>query len=319
MVPAGHEMAREQLGAKTNDFFKGLTPAAGRLQVTLTDKAIDFTSGNTTGSFNIKQAKFTRYEVNHIPVAVQLPEPYFWRAPTDNDFGNQMPNKLGFWRSAHHLLKVDTVMVHPQNAAGVQIECRHTMTAVNVPYKLVYELRNDGSIKVTADIDFGNSKLPEMPRFGMRMFLPREYASIEFYGRGPWENYSDRKTASFLGWYQQTADEQFVANYIRPQENGYRTDVRWVQFSGADNHGVKIIGLQPICFSALPYMAEDLDPGNSKKQQHPSDLNERKFLSVHIDLNQRGVGGDNSWGALPHAEYLLTEKKYSYSYIIEPF
>ncbi|HMP86664.1 MAG TPA: glycoside hydrolase family 2 TIM barrel-domain containing protein [Lacibacter sp.] len=319
LVPAGHEVAREQLGSKTSDYFAALTPPAGELQITVNDQVLDFTSGAISGSFHLKQAKFTKYEFNHKPVAVQLPEPYFWRAPTDNDFGNQMPNKLGFWRSAHHLLNLDTVLVHPQHAAGVLIECRYTMTAVQVPYKLLYQVRSDGSLQVTAAIDMGKNQLPEIPRFGMRMSLPRSYDSIEFYGRGPWENYSDRNTASFLGWYKQSAGEQFVANYIRPQENGYRTDVRWVQFSGAGNHGVKITGLQPICFSALPYTAEDLDPGNSKKQQHPSDLNERTFLSVHIDLNQRGVGGDNSWGALPHPPYLLTGDKYSYSYLIEPF
>ena len=112
--------------------------------------------------------------------------------------------------------------------------------------------------------------------------------------------------------------DQFVWNYIRPQENAYRTDVRWVQFTNANGTGIKITGLQPICFSALPYLAEDLDPGVTKKNQHPSDLNERNFISVHLDLLQRGVGGDNSWGALPHEQYLLKEKKYSYSYIIEP-
>ena len=85
-----------------------------------------------------------------------------------------------------------------------------------------------------------------------------------------------------------------------------------------DKPGIKITGLQPISFSALPYLTEDLDPGNTKKQQHPSDLNERKFISVHIDLNQRGLGGDNSWGAMPHEPYLLKANQYQYSYIIEP-
>ena len=132
------------------------------------------------------------------------------------------------------------------------------------------------------------------------------------------ENYSDRNTAAFFGIYQQKAADQFVKNYIRPQENGYKTDIRWVQLYDTGNNGIKITGVQPICFSALPYMTEDLDPGVTKKQQHPSDLNERKFTFVNVDLNQRGVGGDNSWGAYPHPPYLLTKNKYTYSYIIEP-
>jgi beta-galactosidase len=112
--------------------------------------------------------------------------------------------------------------------------------------------------------------------------------------------------------------DQFVWNYIRPQENGYRTDVRWVQFQDARGAGVKITGLQPIGFSALPYTAEDMDPGLTKKNQHPSDLHERNFISVHLDLNQRGVGGDNSWGAIPHEPYLLKDSKYRYAYVIQP-
>jgi beta-galactosidase len=118
--------------------------------------------------------------------------------------------------------------------------------------------------------------------------------------------------------YDQTLADQFVWNYIRPQENGYRTDVRWVKLLAANGFGVSIQGGQPICFSALPYTAEDFDPGNSKKNQHPSDLNERSFISLHVDLAQRGVGGDNSWGALPHEPYLMKKKNYAYAFYIVP-
>jgi beta-galactosidase len=177
---------------------------------------------------------------------------------------------------------------------------------------------NNGSVKVEALFDAGEKQLPEMPRFGMRMQLDRSMEKINFYGRGPWENYSDRNTAAFLGEYDQTLKEQFTWNYIRPQENGYRTDVRWIKFISPDGSGIRVTGSQPICFSALPFLAEDLDPGITKKNQHPSDLNERNFISLHIDLKQRGVGGDNSWGAYPHEQYLLKAKKYSYSYIVEP-
>lgn len=157
-----------------------------------------------------------------------------------------------------------------------------------------------------------------MPRFGMRLQLDKNLENISFYGRGPWENYADRNTSSFLGEYSQTLKEQFSWNYVRPQENGYKTDVRWVKLMSENGNGIKISGVQPICFSALPYTAEDFDPGITKKNQHPSDLNEQEFISLHIDLKQRGVGGDNSWGAYPHEKYLLKANKYSYSYIIEP-
>lgn len=317
-IPSGHEIAREQFGGKTTRYFTQLPNVSGELQVSKNAATLNFKSGKTTGSFNIRQGKFTAYAFNNSSLLNSFPEPYFWRAPTDNDFGNKMPQQLGFWRNAHNLIQLDSVQVNEQNQQGVDIKCFYTMEATGIPYHIRYQILNNGAIQVTASIDLLNKSFPEMPRFGMRLTIPKSYEQIDFYGRGPWENYSDRNTASFFGLYQQKAAEQFVANYIRPQENGYKTDVRWVQFYDKEKQGIKITGTQPICFSALPYTAEDMDPGNTKKQQHPSDLNEHNFISVHIDLTQRGVGGDNSWGAYPHKPYLLNGNSYTYSYIIEP-
>ncbi len=318
MIPAGHEAAREQFGGNSKQFFAQSQTPQGKLEVSKVENMINFKSGAVSGSFNSRTGKFISYLVNDVSVINTFPEPYFWRAPTDNDFGNQMQQKLGFWRNAHNLLQLDTVKVSEQNKDGLIIECFYRMNAVDVPYTISYQLLNNGAVKLTAAIDLQNKKTPEMPRFGMRLTLPKSYEHIDFYGRGPWENYSDRNTSSFVGMYRQKAADQFVKNYIRPQENGYKTDIRWVQFYDDQKHGIKVTGTQPVCFSALPYITEDLDPGVTKKQQHPANLNERKFLSVQIDLNQRGVGGDNSWGAYPHAPYMLTNNKYTYSYIIEP-
>ncbi len=318
-LPADHEVAREQFGGSSTEYFKQARNVSGNLEVSRTVDLINFKSGNISGSFSISKGKFVSYRYKNEPLVSTFPEPFFWRAPTDNDFGNQMPQKLGFWRSAHQLLQLDTVKVQEQKGEGLLIECFYKIQAVDIPYTISYRILSSGAVQITASIDLLTKEIPELPRFGMRFTLPRSYEQIDFYGRGPWENYSDRKTASFVGIYRQKASEQFVANYIRPQENGYRTDVRWVQLYNDQDHGIKITGVQPFCFSALPYTAEDLDPGNTKKQQHPSDLNERNYLSVHIDLTQRGLGGDNSWGAYPHGPYLLNANNYTYSYIIEPF
>lgn len=317
-VPANHEVAREQFGGNGKQFFNQIKQTDGKLEVSKTTTGFNFKSGNISGSFNVKQGKFTSYQLNNQSLINSFPEPYFWRAPTDNDFGNQMPQKLGFWRNAHNLLKLDTVEVGVQRADGLSVTCRYKMEVADIPYSITYHLLNNGAIQVTASINFLDKRLPELPRFGMRFTMPKTYEHVDFYGRGPWENYSDRNTAAFVGVYNQKTNEQFVANYIRPQENGYKTDVRWVQFYNNQKFGIQLTGLQPVCFSALPFTAEDLDPGVTKKQQHPSDLNERNFMSVHIDLGQRGLGGDNSWGAYPHKEYQLTNNTYTYSYIIEP-
>jgi beta-galactosidase len=317
-IPANHEVAREQFGGTNKKYFTQAKSFSGTLQVSKTDEHIYFTSGNISGCFNTNSGKFTSYQKNKQSICLTFPEPYFWRAPTDNDFGNHMPQKLGFWRSANQLLQLDSVHVNQQTNNGLKIDCHYTLQAVGIPYQITYNILNNGAVMITSSIDFLNKDLPELPRFGMRLNVPKDYENINFYGRGPWENYSDRNTASFIGVYQQKASDQFVYNYIRPQENGYKTDIRWLKLYNKQNVGVTISGVQPLCFSALPYLAEDLDPGNTKKQQHPSDLNERDFISVHIDLAQRGVGGDNSWGALPHQKYLLNNNKYSYSFIIEP-
>lgn len=317
MIPKGHEIAREEFGGDSGEFFAGKPAAEGKLTIQTGNDVLDFQSGAVSGRFHLKQGELRAYQVNGEPLFLQFPTPYFWRAPTDNDFGNKMPEKLGIWRTAHVNTKLVSVDVAEQHAEGIRINVHYKLTDIQADYWLNYQVRGDGSIQVTATIDLGGNPLPEMPRYGMRMRLPKTMEQISFYGRGPWENYSDRNTASFLGIYAQHLQDQFVKNYIRPQENGYRTDVRWVQFlKGAT--GVRFTGMQPIGFSALPYTAEDLDPGITKKQQHPTDLREQNFISVHIDLKQRGVGGDDSWGKLPHEPYLLKEKKYTYSYLIQP-
>src|SRR5690606_10440157 len=185
-----------------------------------------------------------------------------------------------------------------------------------VPYTIEYLFKNDGAIQVTASIDMSGRELPELPRFGMTMELPGAFSTLSYYGRGPWENYSDRKASSFVGRYKDQVENQATWTYIRPQENGYKTDVRWLSLTDGKGKGIHIEGLQPLGFSALNNRTEDFDPGLTKKQQHPTDIKPRQNVFLNVDLKQRGVGGDNSWGALPHQPYRLLEKQYSYSYII---
>ncbi len=166
-------------------------------------------------------------------------------------------------------------------------------------------------------MDMTGRDLPELPRFGMRLDLPQQYSNLSYYGRGPWENYSDRNESAFVGLYSDDVKNQYAVNYIRPQESGYKTDVRWFMLTDKEGRGYKFTGVQAICFSAINHSTESLDPGMTKKQQHPSNLPPDQRVYVNIDYKQRGVGGDNSWGALPHDQYRLLDKKYSYSYIIQ--
>jgi beta-galactosidase len=186
---------------------------------------------------------------------------------------------------------------------------------VNAIYNIQYTINKDASVTIKSSIELPKNTVAEMPRFGMRMELPKEYQLLSYYGRGPHENYQDRNTASFIGLYNSTARVQ-QTDYIRPQENGYKTDARWLELKNSDGLGVRIEGAQPFSFSALHNYTEDFDPGLTKKNQHVADILERNYTVLHIDLKQRGVGGDNSWGAYPHDEYRLMDKQYSYSYTI---
>lgn len=316
LVPAGHEIGRGQFKTGGDYFARKMIPDS-KLQVQKEGDRLKFQSGTISGEFDGKQGRFTRYAANNDGgIIAQFPEPFFWRAPTDNDFGSGMQVNLGIWRTAHVNRSVKNITVGEQSENGLPIKVEYQLDGIGVPYTVEYLVQHDGSIKVTASIDMSGRNLPELPRFGMRMQLPAGYDNLSYYGRGPWENYSDRNTASFVGLYQGKVQNQYTWNYIRPQEGGYKTDVRWLTLTNSEGKGLQIEGVQPICFSALNNRTEDFDPGLTKKQQHPTDVKPRNEVYLNIDLKQRGVGGDNSWGALPHNEYRLLDKKYTYSYVM---
>jgi beta-galactosidase len=316
MLPAGFEVANEQFFYGGN-FFAKASQAAGKLNVTTDGNKLSFTAGDVSGEFDTKYGRFIRYSKKGGKNFNRFPEPYFWRAPTDNDFGNNMPQRLGIWRSAHESRKLIAVNVAKQTDSGLLINVNYMLNSVAVPYAINYLIQNDGSVKVTATMDLGDRDLPELPRFGMRTELPQAYQNLKYYGRGPYENYSDRNFASLVGLYEDQVENQYYKGYIRPQESGNKTDVRWLSLTANDGSGLLIEGAQPISFTAINHSTEDLDPGLTKKQQHPTDLPVRNNVYLNIDLKQRGVGGDDSWGAYPHAQYRLTDKKYSYSYTIK--
>lgn len=316
LLPKGTEVAREQFKLKGDPFTQNGSVSAQKLTIQKAPNKITFTAGSVSGEVDLKLGTIKNYKNKAGMKLNSFPEPYFWRAPTDNDFGNRMPTIMGIWRAAHQNRKVKKVTVGEQNGDGINVKVNYDLADINVPYTIDYQIKNDGSIDVTASMDMTGRDLAELPRFGMRTQLPSEFDSLRYYGRGPWENYNDRNTASFEGLYADNVKNQFTANYIRPQESGYKTDVRWLSLTNQKGLGILVKGKQPICFSAINHSDESLDPGNTKKQQHPSNLPKENAVFLHIDLKQRGVGGDNSWGLLPHDQWRLLDKKYTYSYNI---
>ena len=317
LVPAGHEQAREQFKLNEGNYFTAQPKAEGKLKYKKTNTELTFEANGIAGSFNLVTGSLTGYKkADGAQAVTSFPMPYFWRAPTDNDFGSQSHIKLAAWREAHKNPKVESVTVGKKTDKGLPVEVKYTLSGINVPYTIVYLIQNDGSLQITASIDKTGKNLPEMPRFGMRMELSGDYENLEYYGRGPWENYSDRNTASFMGQYHDKVANQFTWTYIRPQECGYKTDARWITLTDNKGSGLKITGSQPLSFSALDVPAENLDPGKTKDQRHTNDVHPENKVFFQVDLAQRGVGGDNSWGALPHEQYLLSGNVYTYTYTI---
>jgi beta-galactosidase len=199
------------------------------------------------------------------------------------------------------------------NGENVSVEATYELPAVQGAYNLNYVFEKGQNLRVQAKYDPGTEKAPTMPRFGMQLAVPREFNQIAWYGRGPHETYWDRKTGGEIAVYRDTVDAWNHA-YIRPQDVGNRTDVRWMTLTNSSGVGLKIFGSKPLNCSAWPFSLEDL-----ALARHPHELPRRDFNVLHIDWKLHGVGGDNSWGAKTHPEYTLRgDASYEYEFVLTP-
>ena len=240
--------------------------------------------------------------------------PEFWRAPTDNDYGARFQERFAVWKSPEMKLKELDV---EDNGAEATFE----LPAVKATLKLTYTLTAEGEVIIRQQLDADDeAKVAPMFRYGMQLQMPQAYNSVKYYGRGPVENYCDRHDSEFLGVYEaKVADEYFP--YVRPQESGNHTDVRWFGVLDADGKGLEFYAGAPIEVSALNYLTEDLDDGPVKDKaigRHSGDLVERPLTQVHIQQRQMGLGCVNSWGAWPREEYMLPYRDYDFTYVIKP-
>jgi beta-galactosidase len=237
--------------------------------------------------------------------------PNFWRAPTDNDVGNEMPKTCALWKEAAGKRQVKSVTAKQLSPQSIQVTVDFELPSISSKYKNVYTVYGSGQVVIEATIE-PKKNLPELPRFGMQMQLPARYNNMSWYGRGPQETYWDRKTGAAVGLWSADIDYD-ISNYIRPQEYGNKSDVRWMCLIDKNGTGLMIHGIPLVDVSAWPYTIEDLE-----KAAHPFELPRRKNITVNIDYKQRGVGGDDSWGKLPHDEYRLFSKPYNYKFCLQP-
>ncbi len=315
IIPEGYEVAREQY-ALNNASSDCAFAVSGAPSVKKEGRMWKITCRNVTVDIDSVSGELRRYAVNGRNLISSGPQPSFWRAPTDNDWGAKAHIRSNVWRCAAENRKVSSVTLSDSAGCPV-VTAKYRLPDVASDYTVKYCINGEGRILVTVNW-VADGDVPEIMRFGMRMALPSEYDNFSWYGRGPGENYSDRNTASFMGIWEGKVAEQYFP-YIRPQETGNKTDVHWASLTDDSGAGIRIIGCQPLNVSALDVLPENLDTGMKKHQMHTSDVRHRKdVVFLNIDLVQRGLGGDNSWGGEPHDKYRIFDKRLTYSFVITP-
>jgi beta-galactosidase len=242
--------------------------------------------------------------------------PNFWRVPTDNDIGylnlNDMPTRCAVWKASGPGRRVGAVRSERLSPQAVRVTAEATLPAGGSRYVTTWTVLGSGDVVVEARFT-PSGTLPELPRFGMQMAVPASLSTMTWLGRGPHENYWDRHTGAPVGRYSgRVAD--LVHDYVRPQENANRTDVRWVALTGPDGSGLLASGLPLLSVSAWPYTMADLETTT-----HAGLLPRRDTITLNLDDRQTGVGGDDGWGARPHPEYTLEPRPYEYRFRLRPY
>lgn len=330
ILKAGQVLAREQIlltsWSPPLDKKASLVARGMPLKINKNNQGLTIENQNFKWVFDKQKARVVHYSYRGRLLFKEGKgtKPNFWRAPTDNDFGNGMPWKNIAWKAASLKASVQKISVTPIAKNLVNVAVLYQLPKVNTTFKTTYRINGWGQIKVTGALGISKEK-SDIPRIGMRMQLPSTCQKLHYFGRGPFENYSDRNHAAFIDAYQSYVSEQYVP-YIRPQENGYKTGVRWLALT--DEAGVGLLvasGAKPFCFSALHATNEDfdttdgLDYSKGKRYKHTYDIVEKDLIQLNIDLGQRGVGGDDSWHAKPQKKYLyFADKEHQYSYYLIP-
>ncbi len=268
--------------------------------------------------FNRKSGFLCRYFVDGKPVLNEGSElkPNFWRAPTDNDFGAKLQQKYAVWKNPKMDLKTLKAEINKDGLA--EIYAIYDMPVVYAQLELAYQINNEGVVKVKQLLKASkDAKVSEMFRFGMKLEMSEDYEFITYYGRGPGENYIDRKDSEFIGLYQQKVEEQ-PYSYIRPQETGTKTDVRWWKQVDISGKGICFKSDVAISMSALNYTVESLDDGKEKDQRHFPQVKESDFVTICIDKVKMGLGCVDSWYSIPRDEYRIPYQDYDFEFVVEP-
>jgi len=319
-IPAGHEIAFEQLLLQAPSVLEELE-FSGSLELEETEKNLLISGTSFEVNISKKTGNITRLDYFGENCISGPLEPDFWRVPTDNDYGNNMVGRLGIWKDAHKDMQLLKFQYKLEDGRLI-LEVERKLKFVDAEFNTVYTVNIDGSINLSNSFSFApylNFKDPnlQLPRIGMQTRISGELSTAEWYGRGPHESYADRKTSARIGKHEMPVNELYFP-YIRPQENAYRTDTRWVRFTRKDGFGLSVEGDDPLCFNAQYYGKEQYSNAEKVELKHSFDMKMEKDISLNIDHAQMGVGGDNSWGAMVHEAYRILPHEYYYSFTLSP-
>ncbi len=326
LLPAGFRIARQQLPIRGYRFPEaGLAnrtldrhTTAGTVAVKENDRNFLIVEGeNFHVDFSRRNGLITRYEAGGMSFLADgaALAPNFWRAPTDNDFGANLQVKNAVWRNP--AMKLVSLGNEMRDGMAV-VTASYDLTDVSGRLTIEYTLNNTGEIAVRQTLDAASGgNVPDMLRFGMRMAMPGDFDRVNYYGRGPIENYADRKLSQAVGLYRQSVDEQFYP-YDRPQETGTKSDIRWWHQCDMGGRGLRITSPEAFSASALHYSQESLDEGLEKKHAHPAEVPKDSRVWLCIDKAQYGLGCINSWGAHTLPENRLPYGNYSFEFTISP-
>lgn len=330
MLDAGYAVAREQFVVNPYTFptmESVLAVTSGKYDTRKVEKEekvawVTLSAGNTSVTFNHWNGWIDYLDVDGKPMLEEgyAITPDFWRAPTDNDYGAGTQRKLHAWKNPEMKMKSFKV-VENEGKAEKGVEVVYDMPSVEATLTMTYTLTPAGELVVNEAMTVNKDAKhkPELMRYGMQLVMPKAYNMLTYYGKGPGENYIDRNNGDRLGVYDAKVADQYWG-YVRPQESGNKTEVRYWQVKDENGKGLEFYSFAPMECSTLNYLASDLDDGWDKNahQSHSGDLTPRDFSVVKLAAHQRGLACVNSWGAIPLEQYRMPYQDYSFTYVIRP-
>ncbi len=320
LVPKGHVVATAQWKLPIETTHADIHKTTGTWTLSENKESITFNSSVAIISFSKANGELSGYQINNKEYLLEGFRPNFWRPMTDNDVANRTGERCKIWQDAGENLTVQKFIYKlSDNKQNGFVSVTYSMPEQESICHIEYTIYTDGVIKTEFTFEPGNKSLPEMPRFGMRTILKEEYENMTWLGRGPHENYWDRKSSANIDLYQSTVWEQYHP-YVRAQETGNKTDVRWVALQNKDGEGLLIKAInKPLSVSAWNFPMKDIMYIPSMvKNIHGGSIEKKPMVWLNIDHQQMGVGGDTTWGAKTHPEYTITPVKQNYGFYIIP-